>query len=277
MTGKLFLVSLPIGNLEDITLRAIQTLRAVDLIVAEDTRTTGRILVRYRIRTPFDRSCYEGVERRRVERTLALLEGGKDLALVSDAGTPLVSDPGFPLVRAAVSRGIPVIPIPGPTAMISALVGSGLPTDRFAFDGAVPRSAGKRRALLESLREERRTVVIYESPHRLLATLEAAAEILPDRRIVLARELTKLHEEFLRGDASTLLKAMREREGVKGECALVIEGAAGGSEGIPDDTAVKDLAGLLVEEGVPKRTVVKVLAHLYGVGRNRAYRLLHDD
>lgn len=276
MPGALYLVSLPIGNLEDITLRAIKTLRAVDLIVAEDTRNTRRVRDRYRITTPFSRSYYQGVERERVEPLLSLLKEGKDLALVSDAGTPLVSDPGYPLVRAAIAAGIAVIPVPGPTAAIAALVASGLPTDHSAFDGAVPRKGGERRAYLEGIRNEKRTIVVYESPHRLLATLEAIAEILSERRIVLARELTKIHEEFLRGRPGELLKTLRARGEVKGECVLLIEGAKRPRQKWETE-AVEELVALLKEEGVSGKAAVRILMRALNLSRNEAYRLMHSD
>ena len=276
MPGKLYLVSLPIGNLEDITLRAIKTLRGVDLIVAEDTRNTRRVLDRYRIGTPFSRSLYQGVEKRRVKCLLSLLEEGKDLALVSDAGTPLLSDPGYPLVRAAVEADIAVVPIPGPTAAIAALVASGLPTDHFVFDGMLPRRGTARRGYVERIREETRTVVCYESPHRLLETLDVIAEVLPERTIVLARELTKMHEEFLRGGAAQLMERLQARGGVKGECVLLIEGADQPQRKWDVD-AVEELASLLREEGVSGRLAVKLLMRGFGVSRNEAYRLIHSD
>lgn len=276
MPGKLYLVSLPIGNLEDITLRAIKTLRRVDLIVAEDTRNTRRVLDRYRIGTPFSRSLYQGVERQRVAPLLSLLEEGKDLALVSDAGTPLLSDPGYPLVRAAVEADIAVVPIPGPTAAIAALVASGLPTDHFVFDGMLPRRGTARRGYVERIREETRTVVCYESPHRLLETLDVIAEVLPERTIVLARELTKMHEEFLRGGAAQLMERLQARGGVKGECVLLIEGADQPQRKWDVD-AVEELASLLREEGVSGRLAVKLLMRGFGVSRNEAYRLIHSD
>jgi 16S rRNA (cytidine1402-2'-O)-methyltransferase len=272
MPGRLYVVSLPIGNLEDITLRAIRTLRTVDFIVAEDTRTTRRVLDRYRIKTPFVASYYQGVEAERAAGLVALLEEGKDLALVSDAGTPLVSDPGYPLVRAAAQAGISIIPIPGPSAAIAALVASGLPADHVAFDGAVPRKAGERSAYLESIRGEERTVILYESPHRLLATLGAIEAMFPKRRVVLCRELTKVHEEVLRGTAGEIRGILEARGAVRGECALVIEGqAAEAAEG----EAVDRLVALFQAEGVPPRAAVKILIEGFGLRRNQAYRLVH--
>jgi 16S rRNA (cytidine1402-2'-O)-methyltransferase len=274
MPGTLYLVSLPIGNLNDITLRAIQCLRKVDLIVAEDTRHTHRILSRYRIRTSFSWSLYQGVEEERVEPCLSLLREGKNLALVSDAGTPLVSDPGYPLVRAAVDAGIPVVPIPGATALVAALVASGLPTDRFVFDGAVPRKEGERSSYVATLQNEQRTVIVYESPHRLLATLQAIAGALPERRIVVARELTKVHEELLRGTASELLEVFSARGDVKGEIVLLVAGSERPSRGAEASRAEEALL-LLEAEGLSKTACARILTQILGLPRNEAYRLVH--
>lgn len=274
MPGTLYLVSLPIGNLNDITLRAIQCLRKVDLIVAEDTRHTHRILSRYRIRTSFSWSLYQGVEEERVEPCLSLLREGKNLALVSDAGTPLVSDPGYPLVRAAVDAGIPVVPIPGATALVAALVASGLPTDRFVFDGAVPRKEGERSSYVATLQNEQRTVIVYESPHRLLATLQAIAGALPERRIVVARELTKVHEELLRGTASELLEVLSARGDVKGEIVLLVAGSERPSRGAEASRAEEALL-LLEAEGLSKTACARILTQILGLPRNEAYRLVH--
>jgi 16S rRNA (cytidine1402-2'-O)-methyltransferase len=276
MLGTLYVVSLPIGNLEDITLRAIKTLRQVDLIVAEDTRHTRRIVSRYHIKTPFSFSLYQGAENERVEPCLRLLKEGKHLALVSDAGTPLISDPGFPLVRAAVEAGITVIPIPGATAAITALVASGLATDRFVFAGAVPRKEGERAACFVALAGETRTVVLYESPHRLLETLEAVALVLPDRRLVVARELTKVHEEFLRGTAREISDVFAARGEVKGEVVLLIEGAAALPRG-DGPARAEAILSLLREEGLSKTQCARVLAQAFDLTRNEAYRLVHRD
>ena len=275
-TGCLYLVSLPIGNLADITLRAIKTLRTVDFIIAEDTRTTKKLLAHYRIETPFYRSYYQGVEKTRVDPILKLLKQGKAFALVSEAGTPLINDPGYPLVRAAVATGLPVVPIPGPTALIAALVASGLPTDRFVFEGAVPRKMSERRARFEALKSETKTVVFYESPHRLLTTLKVLEEILPERTIVLARELTKIYEEFLRGRADELLESLHAYGAVKGEYVLLIEGK-GSTGGTETSMELERLVALLEEEAVPKRIAVKILTHGFGLPRNAAYRLIHTD
>ena len=225
-TGTLYIVATPIGNLKDITLRALEVLKGVDLIIAEDTRRSRILLEHYGIETPFGPSLYEGVERERVEALVRMLKAGRQIALISDAGTPLIQDPGYLLVRRAIEEGVPVVPVPGPTALIAALVASGFPTDRFVFDGVPPKKPGKRRAYFESLRDEERTVVLYESPHRILKTLQTLSEVLPERPIVLARELTKAHEEFLRGTPREVLEELTKRSSVKGELVLLIRGAS---------------------------------------------------
>ncbi len=273
MTGKLYLVALPIGNLEDITIRAIRTLRSVDGILAEDTRVTRRILDRYRIETPFFSSVFQGGERQRVGWLLDRLRSGRDLALVSDAGTPLISDPGFPLVRAAISAGIPVIPIPGPSAVIAGLIVSGMPPDRFCFEGAVPRKSGDRRALFERLRSETRTIVLFESSHRLISTLRDLAAVLPDRPVALARELTKHHEEFLRGSPEEILDALGARERVKGECVLVLAGGAVDTG--PEPERIREVLAVLRKAGLANKAVVQVLIAGFGLARNAAYGLVH--
>jgi 16S rRNA (cytidine1402-2'-O)-methyltransferase len=214
------------------------------------------------------------VEEERVEPCLSLLREGKNLALVSDAGTPLVSDPGYPLVRAAVDAGIPVVPIPGATALVAALVASGLPTDRFVFDGAVPRKEGERSSYVATLQNEQRTVIVYESPHRLLATLQAIAGALPERRIVVARELTKVHEELLRGTASELLEVLSARGDVKGEIVLLVAGSERPSRGAEASRAQEALL-LLEAEGLSKTACARILTQILGLPRNEAYRLAH--
>jgi len=272
--GTLHVVSLPIGNLDDITLRAIATLIEVDYIIAEDTRTTKRFLQRHRIETPFYSSLYQDVERRRTEGIIKLLRAGRDLALVSDAGTPLISDPGYPLVRAAVEEGLRVTPIPGPTAAIAALVASGLPTDRFTFQGAVPHRAGERRTFFERIRDKDETSIVYVFPHRLEETLADVAQILPDRRIALARELTKVHEEFLRGVAADIQGMIGKGKGKKGESVLLIEG---GERESGDIAAARRIVAILLAEGVSRRTILRTLTCGLGVARNEAYRLIHPS
>ena len=275
MPGCLYLVALPIGHLGDTTHRAMDVLRSVDAIVAEDTRNTRHLLHHFDIRTPFFSSLYQGVEPRRIERILDALSEGKNLALVSDAGTPLISDPGFPLVRDAVEAGIRVVPVPGPTAAISALVASGLPTDRFVFEGSMPRKRQGRTELLERLRTEPRTIVLYESPHRIEQTLAEIAEALPTRPMVVARELTKIHEEFVRGTASEILSSLQARDVVRGEFALVISGCADLAQS-HDDGASRAVTDRLLREDVPGKTIVEVLQLAFDLPRNEAYARVQE-
>lgn len=219
------MVSGPIGNLEDITLRALRVLKEVDLIIAEDTRRSRQLLAHYNIGTPFERSYYQGVEQERVEPLIEKLKAGKKIALMCDAGTPLIQDPGYPLIKRAIGEGITVVPIPGPTALITALVASGIPAHNFIFDGVPPKKEKKKREYFERIKNEERTVVLYESPHRILKTLALMAEVLGEREIALCRELTKLHEEILRGTPAQILSILKERAAVKGEITLVISGA----------------------------------------------------
>jgi 16S rRNA (cytidine1402-2'-O)-methyltransferase len=223
-TGTLYLVGTPIGNLGDLTPRARDTLASVDLIAAEDTRRTGRLLATLGIATKM-LSMFEGNEAERTVVLLDALRSGRDVAVVADAGMPGLSDPGFRLVRACAEDGIDVRVVPGPSAAVAALVVSGLPTDRFSFEGFVPRRDGDRRARLASLANDPRTVVFFESPRRVVETLRAALELLGDRKLCLARELTKLHEEVIRGRISEVLARIADRE-LKGEVVLVLQGAS---------------------------------------------------
>ena len=220
--GTLYVVSTPIGNLEDITLRAIRIFREVDLIAAEDTRRSGLLLKHFGIEKPLT-SYFEGNELKKREFILSRLTEGSDVALVSDAGTPGISDPGFRLIRLAIEHNIAVIPIPGPSAAITALSIAGLPTDAFFFKGFLPHKSKKRRDLLGDLAEVRETLLFYESPHRISETLQDILEILGDREMVLARELTKAYEEVLRGTVSEIQKQIGVRN-LKGEITLVVAG-----------------------------------------------------
>lgn len=268
----LYIVSLPIGNLSDITLRAIETLRHVEYILAEDTRTTRRVLDRYRIETPFYSSLYQGVEEQRIQGVLRLLERGGRIALVSDAGTPLISDPGYPLVRAVIDAGIPVHPIPGASAVLAAVVASGLPTAQFVFAGSLPRKRGAREALFRSLVLETRTVIAYESPHRMLDTLVLLSRALPSRTVVLARELTKIHEEFLRGTAGALHRDLSARESVRGEFVLAIQGAEPSAAARrEEDPRLLGLIAALRNEGLSDTSIRRVLTEGLGIRRNDAY------
>jgi len=220
--GKLYIVSTPIGNLEDITLRAIRILKEVDLIAAEDTRHTQKLLSHYDIHTPMT-SYFEGNQYRKTEKLLERLKNGENIALVSDAGTPGLSDPGYPIIKQCIEEDIPVIQIPGATACIAAAVVSGLPLHNFAFEGFLSPKSGRRRRRLEELKNEERTLIFYVSPHRLVKFLTDALEILGDREIVVAGELTKIYEEIYRGTISSALKKF-QCEKPRGEFTVVMRG-----------------------------------------------------
>jgi 16S rRNA (cytidine1402-2'-O)-methyltransferase len=220
MSGTLYVVATPIGNLKDITLRALDTLKAVDLIACEDTRHTQKLLAHYQIHKPMT-SLFEHNERRKVPELIEQLQKGQSIVLVSDAGTPGISDPGFFFIREAIRNEIPVIPIPGVSAIVTALVVSGMPTDRFCFEGFLPQKSAAMRRKLEQLKDEPRTMVFYESPHRVLKTLKAMLEICGDIPIVCARELTKLHEEILRKPLSQQI-AYFQKQKPRGEFVLVV-------------------------------------------------------
>lgn len=220
--GALYVVSTPIGNREDITLRALRILKEVGLIAAEDTRHTGLLLRHFGIQTPLT-SYFEGNELKKREFILSKLKEGNQIALVSDAGTPGISDPGFRLIQTVIQNQIPVVPVPGPSAVIAALSVSGLPTDAFLFKGFLPHKSKKRKDLLKQLEEVRETLILYESPHRLSETLKDIFETLGDREMVLTRELTKVYEEVLRGKVSEIRNQIGERK-LKGEMTLVISG-----------------------------------------------------
>ena len=221
--GTLYVVATPIGNLEDITLRALRILGSVDLIAAEDTRQTRKLLTHHGISRPLV-SFYEQNQHRQAPRLLAALQEGRSIALVTDAGTPGISDPGYSLLQVLLQHAIPIVPVPGPAAVIAALSVAGLPMDRFIFEGFLPPKGGKRRQRLEALREEPRTVVVYESPYRVLRLLQEIVTCLgADRQVVVTRELTKRFEEIQRGTAAALLEALQERP-VRGEYTVIIAG-----------------------------------------------------
>jgi 16S rRNA (cytidine1402-2'-O)-methyltransferase len=269
VSGRLFLVGTPIGNLGDLTERARDTLAAADLVAAEDTRRTGKLLAHLGIEARMV-SLFEGNERERTEQLLDELRGGARVALVSDAGMPGVSDPGFPLVRACAEEGIDVTVVPGPSAVTAALAISGLPTDRWVFEGFLPRRAGDRRTRLRELASDPRTVVLFESPRRLVATLREALEELGDRGVAVARELTKLHEEVLRGRVSEVLSALGDTE-PKGEVVVVLEGAH--PEAPPLEELVAE-ARALVEGGMRKRDAATEVAGRRGGSANAIYGAL---
>ncbi len=266
MSGALYVVGTPIGNLGDLSDRARQTLRAVDLVAAEDTRRTGRLLDRAGIKARM-LSLFEGNERQRTERVLVALRDGADVALVSDAGMPTVSDPGSALVRACIDEGIDVRVVPGPSAIITALVVSGLPTGRFVFEGFLPRKMGERRERLRALAHDPRTVVAFESPLRLATLLRDILVELGDRRVAVCRELTKLHEEVFRGRGSEALARLADHE-PKGEVVLVVEGATSVE---PELAELVAEAHRLVRGGMRKREAATLVARRTGGSANEIY------
>ena len=274
--GKLYLVGTPIGNLEDITLRASRMLREVDLIAAEDTRRTGKLLQHLSISTP-QISYNEHNHHSRIEELISRMQQGENLALVTDAGMPSISDPGVELVRAAIAHNITVVPIPGGTAVISALAASGLPTDRFIFEGFLPQKLSDRTTRLELLRSETRTIVLYEAPHRILKTLNDLAEIIGEsREIVLARELTKIHEEFWRGNIAGAIAMYTNERQPKGEYTIVIHGAPASSL-ITNEVELKQELQQLLDRGMTRSQASRQLAKLTTLSRREIYQLDLDD
>lgn len=272
IAGKLYLVGTPIGNLEDITLRALRTLKSVDLIACEDTRRTQKLLNHYNIQTPTISYHLHNEITRAPELILEMEEGGT-VALVSDAGMPGLSDPGYRLVHLAIRHKVPVIPIPGGSALVTAVSGAGLPMNRFVFAGFLPSKKTARLKLLTELRDFDGVLVFYEAPHRLVGMLEDAQAILGDRAMVLARELTKVHEEFLRGTISNLLMEMRKRR-VKGESTLVIGPPESAGE-VPEKAHPSlraDMERTMKEHGLDERAALKAIARSRRVPRSELYR-----
>lgn len=271
--GRLFVVATPIGNLEDVTLRALRTLRDARLIACEDTRRTARLLQSHGITTSTT-SYFEHNERWKGDRILRVLRGGGDVVLVSDAGTPGISDPGYRLVRDARDAGFEVIPVPGPSAAIAALCVSGLPTDRFLFVGFLPPRAGARRRALEELARVTETLVVYESPVRVVAALGDMIATLGDRAAFLCREATKLHEEYVRAPLRELQARLAERPEVKGEIVLVIAGAP---EVQAPDEGVEEMFARLTAAGRTRREAVKETARALGVPAREVYKRVLGD
>jgi len=274
--SSLYLVATPIGNLEDITLRALRVLKEVDLVACEDTRQTRKLLSHYGIQTRTV-SYHEHNEMTKAAELIVNLESGAKIALVTDAGMPGISDPGFRLITLAIRHHVPVVPIPGASAFLAALVASGLPTDSFRFSGFLPARSGQRRKLLESVRESPRTQVFYEAPHRLLETLADVVEVLgSERHVVIAREVTKLHEEFLRGRATEVLEQLKSRGEVKGEITLLI--AKPETRDLRPETSTFTVAQrvqqIMSEEKVDEKSALKKVAKERGIGKSEAYREL---
>jgi len=274
MTGTLYIVATPIGNLEDITQRALRILGEVDIVACEDTRRTRVLLNHFGIKTKTI-SYHEHNERDRSEQICQLLISGKNVALVSDAGTPLINDPGFRVTNAAIELNLAVVPVPGPTAFVSALVASGLASDQFFFAGFLPARANARRAKLEELRAIPATLVFYEAPHRIAATLADALDVLGNRPAAIARELTKIHEEIARGSLHDLIQ--RFAETARGEMVLLISGAGIDEAATTEQTAPRRLierVGELEREGLGAKAALKKAARELGMKRAEAYRLL---
>jgi 16S rRNA (cytidine1402-2'-O)-methyltransferase len=271
-TGTLYVVATPIGNLEDITLRALRVLKEADLIACEDTRHTRLLLSRHGISTPLV-SYHEHNEDRRAAELIVRLERGESVALVSDAGMPLLSDPGYPLITSAIAHSIPVVAVPGPSAVTAALAVSGLPADRFLFAGFLPRRAAERRRALEGVSGVPYTLVFFEAPHRITQTLGDLQVVFGNRRIAVVRELTKRFEEVLRGDIAEVVELIGERP-ARGEFTIVVDGAAAGA-GTPDasDAALRVHLATLLRSGVTPSSAAKIAAGAHRVPRRTAYRM----
>jgi 16S rRNA (cytidine1402-2'-O)-methyltransferase len=270
MPGRLYVVSTPIGNLEDITYRAVRILKEADWIACEDTRTTRRLLDHYAIETRTI-SYHEHNETERAAELIARIEQGESGALVSDAGTPLLSDPGYRLVHAAAQAGVRIEPLPGASALLAALVVSGLPTDQFHFGGFLPPKQGQRQRLLETLADEAATLIFYEAPHRILESLEDIGAVLGTRDIVAARELTKMYEEILRGTATEIAAALSTRDSIRGEFVILIgKSLAPPVENVP----IEDMIQALIAAGVERMEAMKTVARERGLSKRDVYKLL---
>jgi len=274
--GTLYLVATPIGNLEDITLRALRILKEADLIACEDTRQTQKLLSHYGISTRTV-SYHEHNELTRAAELVKDLQERASVALVTDAGMPGISDPGFRLISLAIRHHVPVVPVPGASAFLAALVASGLPTDSFRFSGFLPAKRGERRAALEAIKSSPRTQVFYEAPHRIVEAMEDVVELLgSNRKVVIAREVTKLHEEFLRGRAPDVLVALKSREAIKGEITLLIGKLEESSSDNPalQQTIRRRLDQIIAEEGLDEKAALKKLAKERRISKSEAYREL---
>ena len=272
--GALYIVATPIGNLEDITLRAIRVLKEVSIIAAEDTRRTRKLLGAYQISTPMT-SLYDRIEDRKSSVLISKMNEGMDVAIVSDAGTPGISDPGYVLVSKAIAEGIEIIPVPGASAVITALSVSGLPTDSFAFYGFLPSRSGKRKQFLSNLLDEAKTLVFYESPKRLIESIRDIGEVLGNRNVVVLREMTKVFEEIMRGTVGEVINQLVGRV-VKGEVTLVIGGKGKVSSSFSDDEILAKFEELWKSSGSSRRDIIEKLARELGIPKKRVYRLVVD-
>jgi len=282
----LYLVGTPIGNLEDITLRALRVLKEVDVIACEDTRQTQKLLNHYAIATRTT-SYHEHNEMTKSAELVKQLQEGASVALVTDAGMPGISDPGYRLITLAIRHGVPIVPVPGASAFLCALVASGLPTDSFRFNGFLPSKRGERRTAMETIRNSSRTQVFYEAPHRIVETLEDVCEVLGEARpVVVAREVTKLHEEFVRGRTGEVLENLKAREAVKGEITLLIGKAEKATESMASNVGTGSLARptvrqrvaqLMAEEMLDEKAALKRVAKERGVSKSEAYREMQRE
>jgi 16S rRNA (cytidine1402-2'-O)-methyltransferase len=268
MAATLFVVATPIGNLEDITFRAVRVLKEVDWIACEDTRQTAKLLHHYGIETP-TLSYHEHNEMERARDLVSRMLAGSSGALVSDAGMPLVSDPGYRLVHAAVEAGVLVVALPGPSASLTALAASGLPTDQFHFGGFLPVKPGQRYHAIEAIRHEHATVIYYEAPHRILDTLADIESALGPRQVVVARELTKIHEEYIRGTAAEIRTELAHRDAVRGEFTILIGKA---TKPVADDTPINDAVESCIRGGMSRMEAMKTVARQRGLSKRDVYR-----
>lgn len=266
MASGLFIVATPIGNLSDMTYRAVETLKSVDLIACEDTRHSRKLLDHYGISRPLV-SLHEHNEAERTSELIGRLKGGESVAVISDAGTPLVSDPGFRLVRAAVENGIRVTPVPGASAVMAAVAAAGMATDEFHFGGFLPRKEGERRRRLEELSASGGTLILYEAPHRVVFVLGEIAQVMGDPEVCAARELTKMHEEFLRGKASEVAAELEGRGELRGEFTLVV----GPRKAAAEELTVEEEVLALEKTGVSRMDAIKAVARNRGIGKREVY------
>lgn len=276
-SGVLYVVATPIGNLGDITYRAVEVLESADVAAAEDTRHTSRLFSRYGITTRLV-SCHEHNEEQRAQFLVEQIENGASVALVSDAGTPSVSDPGYRIVSAALAAGVRVVPIPGASAVTAALSASGLPSDHFCFAGFLPKKAKRQQEMLSRLAGAEQTLIFYESPRRLAGLLNLLLQYLGDRQAVVAREITKRHEEFLRGSLSMLIADVDKRDAIRGEITVLVSGKApesGDAKQIPQELTAEIRQAVSAQEDSPSRLAAR-LSRKYGISKNRVYKLILD-
>ncbi len=276
-SGILYICGTPIGNLEDITLRSLKILKEVNLIAAEDTRHTLKLLNHYQINTKVT-SYYEYNKFKKAPYLVEILKNGQDIALVSDAGMPGISDPGYVLIDLALKNNIKIIPVPGVSALITALVVSGLPTDKFVFEGFLPRKIKERKRYFKSIENEERTIIFYEAPHRLKKALKDMLEILGDRKVVIARELTKLYEEIIRGKLSQVLTEISTKE-VKGEITLIVQGGIKKKENSSTDFLIKECIieeylKKLKNQGYSNKEIIKITQEKLNIPKNLIYKKL---